>query len=226
MEYYGAKGKLVKEKVLGEKCADKCRHRCSDISDTARQAIFDKFWAMGNRSEQWSVLTKYIKKTNVKTRTMDSTKPRSCTYIYFLPVINDNDTLIFGEGESQRVCKATFAHTFSVSDRVIRTAVAKMNKQRSFSDGRGRHNNHARVITGSMAESVCDHVMSFAPQGSGYSREDTNELCLDRSLSLTRMFRLYDEWFDPDKYTAKCTLYHQYRKIVHKNFKLRFTSLS
>lgn len=220
LEYYNKKGKLFKEKTLGKKCAEKCKYRCSEFSDTARQAIFDKFWAIGNRSEQWSVLTKYIEKVNVKRRTSESTQ-RSCNYKYFLPVINDVDTFIFGEGEMQRVCKITFSQTFSVTERIIGTAVSKYEKERSFSDRRGRHKNHARVITGSMAESVCDHVLSFVPEESRY---ETNELSFNRPLSIKRMYDMYNKWFDPGKYESQCATLRHYRDIVNKNFKISFRS--
>lgn len=221
LEYYSRSGQLRKGKSLGQKCAGKCSYKCSEFSDEARQVIFDKFWAIGNRAEQWSVLAKHVKKAQVKQRSTSASTLRSCTCYYYLPLVNDDETTIFGEGQKLRVCKSTFLQTFCVNGTMVVTALKKQENERSFFDRRGGHRNRVRVITGSMAESVCDHVLSFDPQE---SRNETNELILFRPLSIKRMYDLYNKWFDPKKYESQCPSLRIYRDIANKNFKITFRS--
>lgn len=210
---------MFERKSLGKKCAEKCKYKCSDLTDATRQMIFDKFWEIGNRCEQWRVLAMYVKKMTVKRRTTEEPSKRSWTLMYFLPTVIDGEDLIFGAGEKLRVCKTTFIKTFNINGGVIKTAVSKYEKDRSFSDRRGSHKNKPRVITGSMVESVCAHVLSFVPRE---SRNETNELCLNRPLTIKRMYDMYKTWFDSEKYDTQCATLRHYRDIVSRNFKISF----
>ncbi|CAG9793806.1 unnamed protein product [Diatraea saccharalis] len=90
------------------------------------------------------------------------------------------------------------------------------------SDNRGKHKHHKSVITDDMVKSVCDHVNSFVPVESHFIRKDSTKLYLDGSLSISQMFKLYNEWFDESLYSSKVFTERQYREIVNKNFNLGF----
>lgn len=69
---------------------------------------------------------------------------------------------------------------------------------------------------------MCDHVRSFAPIESHYVRKSSTKLYLDGSLSISKMFKLYKEWFDDSVYSSKAVTERKYRDIVNKNFNLGF----
>lgn len=87
---------------------------------------------------------------------------------------------------------------------------------------RGRHKNHKIVIDNEMLLSVCAHVNSFVPIESHYCRKGSKRLYLDGSLSVARMFMMYNDWPDLDKYSKKATTLRQYRDIVNSQFNLSF----
>lgn len=91
-----------------------------------------------------------------------------------------------------------------------------------LSDRRGRHDNHKIVLDDAMKQSVCDHVRAFAPVESHYIRKNSQKLYLQGDLSIAKMFKLYLEWFDPEKHTFKATKVRQYRDIVNSSFNLAF----
>jgi len=73
-----------------------------------------------------------------------------------------------------------------------------------------------------MIRSVCDHVHSFIPVESHYCRKNSSKLYLDSNLTFKEMFRLYEQWFDPEKYSNKASTLRQYQDIVNKNINLEF----
>lgn len=72
--------------------------------------------------------------------------------------------------------------------------------------------------------SVCAHVNSFVPVESHYCRKSSKRLYLDSSLSVARMFNMYNEWPDLEKFLNKATTLRQYRNIVNNHFNLTFHS--
>lgn len=86
----------------------------------------------------------------------------------------------------------------------------------------GRHDNHKVVINEDMKRSVCDHVKAFDLVESHYIRKNSKKLYLPGDLTISKMFKIYQEWFDPDKYSTKATKERQYRDIVNSNFNIGF----
>lgn len=70
--------------------------------------------------------------------------------------------------------------------------------------------------------SVLEHLANFSTVESHYTRKDSTRKYLDRSLSFPKMYKLYQEWFDSNKYTNKVTSVRQYRDIVNKNLNISF----
>ncbi|KAH9642175.1 hypothetical protein HF086_002331 [Spodoptera exigua] len=219
-KYVTKKGKAVDEKTMRPSC--KCRYKCSDkISHQQRLNCFTKFWRLGDRAKQWNFIIKYSDKMKKKRcLNQDTPNNRKYTYKYYLP-------LITGSSEShcakEEVCQTMFINTLAVSTRILKTAWKKYDGSAIVEeDRRGRHDNHKVVLDDAMKKSVCDHVRAFAPVESHYIRKNSQKLFLEGNLSIAKMFKLYLEWFDPEKYTSKATTVRQYRDIVNSNFNLAF----
>lgn len=195
-EYKTKKGSIVSAKVIRPPC--NCKYKCYEkLNETTREIIFSKFWNLGNRSKQWSFVTKLTKKMK-KNRCLnrDSPNKRQFTIKYSLPIL---------EGVVVDVCKTMFINTLSVSGRIHRTAWEKSEcSSDAEDDKRGKHESHKRVIVEGMIKSVCDHVNSLAPVESHYLRKKTTKLYLDGSLNITKLFNLYNDWFDSEKYSNQC----------------------
>lgn len=70
-----------------------------------------------------------------------------------------------------------FKNTLSVSNQFIQSALDKYDKTTGNceKDFRGQHNNKHRVMTSAIMKGVCDHVSSFQPVESHYTRKDSNK---------------------------------------------------
>ncbi|CAH1640749.1 unnamed protein product [Spodoptera littoralis] len=221
-KYVTKKGKVVDDKILGAPC--KCRYRCFEkITHDQRYACFQKFWRLGNREKQWAFVVKYSKKL-LKNRCLNREVPnnRKFTFKYFLPVIPEHEQ---GHSEVVNVCKTMFLNSLSVSGKIIKTSWDKYDGSIIIEeDKRGRHTNHNQIIKPDTIKSVCDHVRSFAPVESHYIRKNSTKLYLDGSLNISKMFKLYKDWFDNSDniYSSKAVTERQYRDIVNKNFNLGF----
>lgn len=217
-EYCTKDGKIMPKKTLKPPCT--CRFKCYEkINDTQRRIVFENFWQLGDRQKQWSYLVKYVKKVK-KNRTLNTDIPnnRLFTFKYHLPLAEKSDEL---QVLVVDVCKIMFINTLEISDKMIRTAWEKYDGDSEIEeDKRGRHDNHKKVITEDMIQSVVDHVNALASNESSYFREKTDKLYLEGSPSIPRMFQLYNEWVDSERYTTKATTERQYREIVRKHFNL------
>ncbi|KAH9627837.1 hypothetical protein HF086_001733 [Spodoptera exigua] len=216
--YVSKRGKFVEDKVMGKPC--NCRYKCTEkITEDQRLECFTRFWKLGSTEKQWRFVAKYVKRAP-KNRCLNRSTPnnRQFTLKYFLPVKSLN-----ADVTSINVCKTMFLKTLAVSESIIKTTFKKYDGVADFEeDYRGKHNHHKSIINNDMIKSVCDHVNSFVPVESHFIRKDSTKLYLDGSLSISRMFRMYSEWFDQNIYASKATTVRQYREIVNKNFNLGF----
>ncbi|CAG9787820.1 unnamed protein product [Diatraea saccharalis] len=109
---------------------------------------------------------------------------------------------------------------------VLRSALNKLRDGDGIlikGDDRGRHHNHRVIIDEEMKRSVCDHVKSFAPIESHYTRKDSSKLYLDSTLTYTKMFKLYNDWIVlTNAYSNKAMTVRQYTDIVNDHFNIEF----
>lgn len=217
--YITKKGKLVDRKVMGNTCC--CRNKCGEkITESDRLECFTRFWNLGNKEKQWLFILKYVLKERKKRCLNSSSNRRQYTYKYSLPLKSQSTDL---ECTRVAICKTLFLNTLAVGERTVKTAFQKFNGVANFEpDNRGRHANHKIVINDVMVKSVCDHVNSFVPVESHFTRQDSSKLYLDGSLTINRMFQLYQEWFNESVYSSQVKTVRQYRDIVNRNFNLGF----
>lgn len=207
------KGLSVLQKTMRTPCA--CRYKCNTkLTIEERIDAFEKFWKLGDRERQWLHVANYVTKHNKKRAVQKEVKHnRQYTYKYYLP----------SKKSKVEVCKIMFLNTYSITDRLVRTALEKYDGSTSIGkDMRGKHSSHKQIINDEMITSVCAHVNSFAPVESHYTRAASKRLYLDGSLSIARMFNFYKEWPERNKYSSQALTLRQYRDIVNTHFNLSF----
>lgn len=216
--YCSKRGHIVQEKTMREAC--RCRYKCSDkVSEDTRKDIFKKFWALGDRAKQWLHIANYTKQEHKKRTYFARTEihKRIYTYKYFLPKYEEQfHTKI-------DVCKTMFLNTLGITERMTRTAWQKYDGTTTVEkDMRGFHSHHKKIVDERMIASVCDHVKSFVPVESHYCRKSSTRLYLDGSLSIARMYILYKDWLNEERYDNPAKTLRQYRDIVNSHFNLTF----
>ncbi|KAF9424369.1 hypothetical protein HW555_000508, partial [Spodoptera exigua] len=153
-----------------------------------------------------------------KRMTTENPSRRKFTTKYYLPLPTDDSTF-----ETQQVCLKMFCGTLAITDQIIRTAHSKLDSCGiTSSDNRGKHLNHPKKIDDEMIRSVCDHVKSFQPVESHYTRKNTSKLYLDNSLSFNKMFSMYKDWPELSKYNNTAETERQYRTIVNDHMNIAF----
>ncbi|CAG4947057.1 unnamed protein product [Parnassius apollo] len=116
-----------------------------------------------------------------------------------------------------------FKNTLSVSNQFIQSALDKYDKSTGNceKDFRGRHNNKNKVCTAAIIKGVCDHVNSFQPVESHYTRKDTNKVYL-ADLNFCTMFKLYQTWAEENSIVERVHTARQYRHIVNMEINIAF----
>ncbi|KAI8435869.1 hypothetical protein MSG28_004078 [Choristoneura fumiferana] len=225
-EYMTRKGKVKEEKKLKPVCRSTCKLKCYDKFDTdTRQRILTNFWKLGDHTQQWEYINKFTERQQKKSVTTEGSSRRQHTTKYFLPLslpsnVSDQQCLPY---DPVQVCLRTFLNTLCITDQMVRTAQAKLSREGiTLPDERGKHPNHLVVITAEMVKSVCEHVSSFQPVPSHYTRESSSKLYLDNKLSFKKMFSLYKEWDQLQNYDSKALTLRQYTDIVNEHMNVGF----
>lgn len=115
------------------------------------------------------------------------------------------------------VCQKYLFNVLSITRRRLQLLVNKIKFNKNISDQRGLHLNRPHKISDFYIDTVKSHILSFPAQESHYSRSSNKKKCLDPSLSIQKMFRLYIE-----KYPDSPIKYDTYRNIFKSDFDLRF----
>ncbi|KAL4702152.1 hypothetical protein ACJJTC_019407 [Scirpophaga incertulas] len=124
--------------------------------------------------------------------------------------------------EKKRVCRKIFLSTIASGERIITTAWKKYDGENMIEeDRRGKYDHTCRVKDDHMVKDVSAHVTSLDPIESHYIRKDSKKLYLSKIKSLSLMFDLYDQWFDPEIYINKANK-RQNCEIVNSNFNIGF----
>ncbi|KAF9405060.1 hypothetical protein HW555_014033, partial [Spodoptera exigua] len=217
-KHLSRKGKEQKGKDMRPSC-DNCKFKCdTKISEESRKQVFDLFWGLGNHVKQWEFIGKYTKRHMKRRITTDNESKRTQSVHYFLPLLlSENDSTV-------KVCKLMFKNTLSVSNQFIQSAMDKYDKTTGFceEDRRGRHGKQTKLLTETVIQSVCDHVKSFQPVESHYTRKDTNKLYLDSSLNFSIMFKMYKTWAEENNLTDIVQTLRQYRDVVNSHMNVGF----
>ena len=219
-KHVSKKGKEIPAKTMKSPCPPTCKLKCSiHFTEEIRQLIFNKFWKLSDHSKQWKYINKFTKKIEKKRQTKDGPSRRKFTTNYFLPIPNEDSKKF----EPKKVCLKMFCATLAITDQFIRTAQEKLDVSGiTGTDNRGKHLNHPKKMDTEMIRSVCDHVKSFQPVESHYTRKSSSKLYLDNNLSFAKMFSLYKDWDQLQNYSNTAQTERQYRTIINDNMNVAF----
>lgn len=110
-QFLTSRGRLI---TLRPPCASTCKKKCFEkISEQQREFIFNHFWRLQKRSNQWSFLLQYTTRIQSKSfsrQHLVQMSPRY-SYEYFLPLTEE----IGEDSEKVRVCQTMFIRTLAIS---------------------------------------------------------------------------------------------------------------
>lgn len=217
-QHQSRNGKLQPAKHLKPACGI-CKFNCSaKISHEDRKLIFNRFWDLCDHEKQWVFIGKYTKRCMKRRITTENDSKRQYSVNYTLPT-----NVKEASPKTIKVCKTMFKNTLSVSNQFIQSALDKYDKNTGSceKDFRGHHNNKNKVCTAAIIKGVCDHVNSFQPAESHYTRKDTNKVYL-ADLNFSTMFKLYQTWAEENNIVERVRTARQYRDIVNKEMNIAF----
>lgn len=202
-------------KSLGPSC--KCKLKCGEtFSYNSRNAILETFYKFGNHELQWQFITKYVMSESVKKLQVTRNKNRTQTISYYLPL----------DGNKVRVCKVFFLNTLRISEQMVYTAIEKYNSDSDKTDCRGKHNNRPRKMSVPTEESIITHIQLFPAKEAHYVRKSSKRKYLCETLNISKMYRLYTDWFkeqtDARYCDVKMATKRQYESIFNTKFNYSF----
>ena len=117
-------------------------------------------------------------------------------------------------------------NTLSISEKTVNTAIEN-GKSEEVKDNRGQHEkqNRPRKMSVSTEQSVIAHIKQFPVKQSHYVRRDTKNLYLEKTLNISKMYRLCsDEWFQSANYPndVKMATKRQYETVFNTKFNCSF----
>ncbi|KAL4714313.1 hypothetical protein ACJJTC_009665 [Scirpophaga incertulas] len=113
---------------------------------------------------------------------------------------------------------------FCISEKTVYTAIEK-GKSEEVKDNRGQHENRPQKMSVSTEQSVTAHIKQFPVKESHYVRRDTKKLYLEKTLNISKKYRLYsDEWFMGANYPnyVKMATKRQYDTVFNTKFNYSF----
>lgn len=187
--------KIVPKRVTGPAC--KCILKCfTKITDENKSLIINSFNAIGNKEKQDTFLCGLISVNNVQRHrpkvpgTPKIKKTVSCSYKIRL----SNSEFI--------VCKVAFCSLFGIGKSVVERLINHIKSYKaSPEDLRGKHTNRSNRISTDITFKINAHINSFPKIQSHYSRSDnSNVKYLSPELNISKMYKLYLEKNEPEKF--------------------------
>ena len=164
-------------------CGDKCRLKCSKISDEERQTIFDAYWKMADLQRQRDFIAANMTIVKPKYRYEKENNRRQLNTAFYFD----------REGKKSRVCKKFFTATLGISGRMVQTVEEKRISGQAgviLTDLRGKHNNHASVSI-EVKERIRKHISSIPKIESHYCRARTSKEYIPGDKSISDLYRDY-----------------------------------
>lgn len=218
--YTNWRGNSRPERALKSSC-EKCRLKCPEkVSIEQRNEIFKNFWGMEDINRQRDYISKYVLyNIKVRNRQRKETSPesevkssrRNFTFVYFLPT----ETKV-------KVCKTFFLNTLSISAQTVRTVFNKVGSAGTvMEDKRGKACKNSQ-LDNVVHQSVRDHINKFETIKSHYCRQKTSRLYLPATLSIAKMYTLYQEYCLENNIQLQATE-SMYRSIFNTQFNMAFS---
>ncbi len=198
--------KQVMERKVRTSCGLKCNFKCMDnFKEEVRDSIHKSFWSLGNQLRRRDFLVSNVIRVNPIRK---STCRRQHSIAYTLPNGLENIRV--------RVCKKFFLGTLDVSDKMVYYSLSNSEhgvvKEKSYTGRRKCPVEHY--------DYVCAHINSFPRVESHYCRAGNAKQYLDSQLTVSEMYRLYQQKCAESQREA--VKHSMYRFIFDHHFNLAF----
>jgi len=181
LSYVTKKGKVVKERTVGEPCS--CKRQClALVPQEERHSLNEEFWGLCDYDRQNDMLAKMVDVEPVKRHTVGEMEnhKRKRTYVFTI--------------KGQRVCKVFFLSTLAISEMRVRTVLEKLDAGTCLpqNDQRGRTLG-TNKLNDTVVRKAIEHIDSFPRVPAHWCRANTKKEYLEATLTKENMFRLYLE---------------------------------
>lgn len=206
--------KTVKERKLGAGCnSEWCKkggRSCGKFSEDIRQLIFENYYKLANIQVQREYIARHVKQVKKKCSTTTNLKSRrENTNLFFLPLA----------GNTVQVCRSFFMNTLNVSEKVIRTVLAKMDSSGFIEkDNRGGRSAEAALKDEAKRKLIENHISRFPRVESHYCRKDSTREYLNSDLSLKKMYAMFLGELSPNEDKPSFTTYRAVFKTKNLSF--------
>lgn len=182
------KNKHCQAKTVGPRCRESssCRKlgkQCTLLTEDERQIIMADFYATGSLQLQREYIVRHVKTENIKHKTTkQETSRRLKSNIYYLPK----------EGKNISVCKIMFLNTLSISEKTMRTSLAKVQNSGVIeTEKRGGRQSHLQAKDVKIREVIVAHISKFPRMESHYCRRSSTREYLHSDLSISKMHYMF-----------------------------------
>lgn len=208
-EYISRKNDIIPARAMRCPCSGNCRLQCSTkFTEAERQIIFKKFCAIGDIDKQRYFLAKSIKEVSPKYR---YGKGRAKNHAYYFT------TKSWPSGV--RVCKTFFTATLGISDKMLRTTIAKTGETGELQpDLRGKVGINPKKLDPAMKQQVVEFIQSIPRIESHYLRQQTTREFIDGSKTIMDLYRDYKKRSDDNG--TKSVKYSMFRHIFNTDFNI------
>lgn len=188
-----------------------------DVAQAIGEAFLKAFTPLNimsgfrSKADQNSYLARCIEKVPLKTASKGAKKNRTHGWKYSLPLERGN----------YPVCKFLVLKLLKITDKKMRVVYAKILSDSSFSDLRGKHENHPHKFNSVFLQDIDNHLASIPSRPSHYTNS-TKRYFDNPDLDVRKLYTLFlDYYFKLRKKEAKIA-YSTYVKIFRQKGVYRF----
>ena len=208
-EYTDRQGRKREEKkVKPIRC--KCVYDClKKVTEEERHTLFRKYWGY-NLEEKRHFINKYVEKRRKRSGVRKTDSRRNHTYHYHVPL----------NGSKIEVCKKFYLATFDVGQKTVYNVLENAERGEGFLPQHQRGKRGKPTVPEETKQNIRNHINLFPRVASHYCRANSQRKYLDPSLSISKMFTLYEEWCNKNNFIK--AKQWQYYKIFNTEFNLGF----
>ncbi|XP_051158212.1 uncharacterized protein LOC127279729 [Leptopilina boulardi] len=216
---YETRNGKPKQEKMSSNCDRVCKcyyEGCALLTKDLKAELFDKFYACNYNAQSAILLSclSSVPKKNAKNKEIESVESTSRRLNSF------NYTIRLSNGETKKICQKTLCDIYAVSHKRIQNLQKKMKDGKvDPKDERGKHLNRPHRIIEDTRHLVREHIKSFPQMENHYSQNKIstdNRMYLNSSLTLNKMFRLFQE-----KNPESDVKFWLYREVFLNDFNLK-----
>ncbi|CAG9771355.1 unnamed protein product [Ceutorhynchus assimilis] len=173
--------KRLKEYCKGETCK-RNKKRCHDFKEEDRQQLLNAYYELESIQLQREYICRYVDKFETKQKTTkDNKSRRNFSFHYFLPL----------QKVPVPVCKPFFLNTLSISEKVMRNAMEKLQSSGIVEkDKRGGRQESMKIKDNIVRQAMQNHINRFPRVESHYCRKSSSREYLHPDLTIPLMHNI------------------------------------